>query len=147
MAKKSIDFRFKVSDFSFTNDYCFKGGFKRSPNWKKVQFSYHIDERRVSNELDTPTERTITFKFTLTMLPDLGEISFNGKCILTSPEQQKVSIALQRAPKAIYFIADKEIRKSSLKHAEQIAKEKGIPVPPAHVMNQMFQINNKKKKK
>ncbi|MHA1795184.1 MAG: hypothetical protein ACTSUK_03670 [Promethearchaeota archaeon] len=137
MAKKEIEFDMKVGKFTFTKDYCFRGGFK-TPYFQKVRFSYYIDERKISRKLINDREREISFRFTLTMLPDLGEISFNGKCILESPQQQKIDIVLQEVPGAIERFVDGIIRNASLKHTEEIARKNGIPIPPADVLIQMF---------
>ena len=129
MSKGSMEFDMMLTKFKFVNENCFRGAVKQTPDLKKVQFAYHID-RDVSQTLLNERERKIKFHFTLEMKPDLGEINFDGECILNSPEQNKVQFCLQNQfPPFLRFI-DRIILKPCLENSEKIAKKNNIPFPP-----------------
>ncbi len=128
MVKKSIEFDIKVKDFKFSNENFFKGAnIIKSNLWKKVAFTHRIDN--LKSKLINQRERVFGFHFTLEMKPDLGEINFDGECILESPEQNKVNYLLQNAPDIIKNFITSFILKYSYQNAEKIGKNEKIPFP------------------
>jgi len=75
------------------------------------------------------------------MQPDLGEMMFDGECILESPEQIKVSFIQQNAPHLLNNFVQKFLLKYSYINAEKFAKEQKIPFPPAKFILKKFGIN------
>ncbi|MBA7524737.1 hypothetical protein ES705_16879 [subsurface metagenome] len=140
MAKRSIEFDIKVKDFKFSNENFFKGANIIKPNlWKKVAFTHHIDN--LKSKLISQRERVFEFHFILEMKPDLGEINFDGECVLESPEQNKVNFILQNSPDTIKNFIIPFILKYSYHNVEKIGKKEGLPFPPVNVILKQYGIN------
>ena len=63
------------------------------------------------------------------MRPDLGEINFDGECILESPQQNKIHFLIDTKPLRSFM--DRFILKNSYYHAEKFAKQEDFSFPPA----------------
>lgn len=141
LGKRSIEFDIKFKDFKFTDDFLLKGTFKTTPILTKVQFQHIINN--LNYKLISSTERKLSFHFRLIMRPDLGEINFDGECIIESPEQNKIAFMIQNAPQPFRKLVDKWILKNCFYHAEEFAKKENFPFPPAEFL---LKIPEKKKK-
>ncbi len=139
MGRRSIDFDIKFRDFKFSDEFLLRGTFKSTLNWTKIQFQHFIDI--LGYRLISPNERKIKFHFRLVMRSDLGEINFDGECILESLEQNKVEFLMQNAPQPVRKIVDTFILKNSYYHAEKFAKQENFLFPPAKVILKRFGIN------
>jgi hypothetical protein len=131
MAKKptmSMEFDARVKNFKFSNEHFLKGANISPPSrWKKIQLKHTL--KKMGHILINQRERKIDFRFTLEMHPDLGEVNFDGECILESPEQHKISFILQKIPKAMDKFLDPIIIKNSYYNAEKIWKKHDIKLP------------------
>ncbi|KKN57644.1 hypothetical protein LCGC14_0560160 [marine sediment metagenome] len=129
MKRLSIEFYIKVRDFKFSDEFILKGTFKLKQEWTKVQFQHFIDI--LGYRLISPNERKVKFHFRLVMRPDMGEISFEGECILESPEQNKISFIIQNTPQSLRKFLDNFILRNCYYHTEKFAKQEKIYFPPA----------------
>ncbi|TET00484.1 MAG: hypothetical protein E3J90_03940 [Promethearchaeota archaeon] len=129
MAKKSIEFDIRFKNFTFDDEVLMKGTFKPTSGFTKVQFQHYIDI--LSYKLINIRERKVRFHFRLIMRPDIGEINFNGECILESPQQNKINFVIKTIPKPLRLFMDNFIVKYSYFHAEVFAKQENFPFPPA----------------
>lgn len=130
----SIEFDMKIRDFKFYGDSFKRGFFKPTPIPTKIRFTHYIDILGIN--LISKTERKIKFNFRLEMNPDVGEINFEGECILESPQQHRIDFVIKRIPKPLRKFIDTFILKYSYHHAEEIAKLERIPFPPAEFLLQ-----------
>lgn len=136
MAKKpefSIEFDTRFKDFKFTKELFFKGANKPTKSgWKKLRFTYHVNKKGYG--LVSATEMKIDFHFILEMHPDLGEINFDGECILESSELQKVRFTIQNAPAFVKNFIDKMIIRTCYYNAEKIWKRNGLILPSVDII-------------
>ena len=139
MGRRSVDFDVKFKDFKFSDEFLLRGTFKTTLNWTKIQFQHFIDI--LGYHLISPNERKIKFHFRLVMRPDIGEINFDGECILESPEQNKIEFLIQNAPQPLRKIVDTFILKNSYYHAEKFAKQEKLQFPSAKEILKKFRIN------
>ena len=138
VGRRSIDFDVKFKDFKFYDEFLLRGTFKPTRNLTKLQFQHFIDI--LSYHLISPNERKIKFHFRLVMRPDIGEINFDGECILESPEQNKIEFLMQNAPQSVRKIVDNFLLKYSYYHAEKFAKQENFLFPPAKEILKRFGI-------
>ena len=138
MSKKSVEFDIKFKNFIFDDEVLMKGTFKLTPAPIKVQFQHFIDIK--SYNLLNTRERKIKFHFRLIMRPDMGEINFDGECILESPHQNKIEFVIKTIPKSLRSIIDNFILKYSYYHAEVFAQQQNFPFPPAQGLLRNFGI-------
>ena len=129
MAKKSIEFDIRFKNFTFNDEVLMRGSFKPTSEFVKAQFQHYIDI--LSYNLINIRERKIRFHFRLIMRPDIGEINFNGECLLESPQQNKINFVIKTIPKPLRMFMDKFILKNSYYHAEKFARQEGFSFPPA----------------
>ena len=139
MSKFSIDFDIRIKDFKFSNEFLVKGKHKVSQNWQKVRFDHSL-KWDIPKDLISKDEKRITFHFKLEMKPDIGEMMFDGECILESPEQRKVSFIQQNAPQILNKFVENFLLKYSYINAENFAKEQHLPFPPAQFILKKFGI-------
>jgi len=137
--KRSIDFDVKFRDFKFSDEFLLRGTFRPTRDLTKIQFQHFIDI--LGYHLISPNERNIKFHFRLVMRPDIGEINFDGECVLEAPEQNKIEFLIQNAPQPLRKIVDKFILKNSYYHAEKFAKQEKLQFPPAKEILKKFGIN------
>ena len=136
LTKKSIEFDIKFKDFKFSDEVLMRGTFKPPTEFIKIQFQHYIDI--LSNKLINIRERKINFHFRLIMRPDLGEINFDGECILESPQQNKIHSVINTKP--FRSVMDKFFLKNSYYHAEKFAKQEAFSFPPAQQILRGFGI-------
>ena len=139
MVKKSIEFDLKFKNFTFNDEVLMKGTFKPTSEPIKVQFQHYIDI--LSYKLINVRERKIRFHFRLIMRPDMGEINFDGECILESPQQNKINFVIKTIPKPLRTFMDTFILKNSYYHAEKFAKQENFPFPSAQGILRGLGIN------
>ncbi len=139
LVRKTIDFDVKIKDFKFSDEFLLRGTFRPTRDLTKIQFQHFIDI--LGYHLISPYERKIKFHFRLVMRPDVGEINFDGECILESPEQNKIEFLIQNAPQPLRKIVDTFILKNSYYHAEKFAKQEKFLFPPAKEILKKFGIN------
>jgi hypothetical protein len=75
------------------------------------------------------------------MRPDIGEINFDGECLLESPQQNKINFVIKTIPKPLRMFMDKFILKNSYYHAEKFARQEGFSFPPAQGILRGLGIN------
>ena len=138
LTKRSIEFDIKIKNFKFSDDVLLKGTFKPTSGFSKIQFQHFIDI--LSYNLINTRERKIKFHFRLVMRPDIGEINFDGECILESPQQNKINFAIKTIPKPLRIFIDTFILKNSYYHAEKFAKQENFPFPPTQELLKRFGI-------
>lgn len=139
MTKRSIEFDVKIKDFKFSDEVLLRGTFGQPSGFTKVQFQHFID--LLSYNLINTRERKIKFHFRLVMRPDIGEINFDGECVLVSPQQNKINFVIKAIPKPLRIFIDNFILKYSYYHAEKFAKQENFPFPPAQELLKRFGIN------
>ena len=139
LTKISIDFDIRFKDFRFSDEVLMRGTFKPTPEFTKVQFQHYVDI--LSYDLINIRERKIKFHFRLIMRPDIGEINFDGECLLESPQQNKINFVIKTIPKSLRSFMDKFIVKNSYFHAEKFAQQEGFPFPPAQGILREYGIN------
>lgn len=137
--RSPIDFYCKFRDFRFFDEVLLRGTFKPTKNLTKVQFQHFIDI--LGYHLITPNERKVKFHFRLVMRPDIGEINFDGECILESPEQNKIEFLIHNAPQPLRKVVDAFILKNSYYHAEEFTKQENFTFPSAKEILKRFGIN------
>ena len=123
---KGLNVKFK--DFNFSDEALLRGTFKPTKDLTKIQFEHFLDIKTLY--LISPDERKIIFQFRLVMRPDIGEINFDGDCILESPDQNKIELMMQNAPKPLRKIIDNYIVKNSYYHVESFVKKENFYIPP-----------------
>jgi len=138
MVKKSIEFDIRIRDFRFYGDYFEKGTFRSTLVPAEIKFIHYIDI--LSFNLINKTERKIKFHFKLEINPDIGEINFDGECILESPQQDRINYVIKNIPKPLRQFIDNFILKNSYHYAEKIARAEHIPFPPAEFLLQNLGI-------
>ena len=121
MEEKTIVFNVNFKDFSFSDEVLLRGTFKPTQEFTKIQFEHFLDIK--TYQLISLNERKIRFQFRLVMRPDIGEMNFDGECILESPDQNKIEFLMQNNPKPLRKIIDSFILKDSYYHAESFAKK------------------------
>ena len=136
MSKRSIEFDIKFKDFRFSDEVLMKGTFKPTSEFIKVQFKHFINI--LSHNLINIRKRKIKFHFRLIMRPDIGEINFDGECILESPQQNIIHSVITTKP--LRRIIDPFILKNSYYHAEKFAKQEDFSFPPAQEILRGFGI-------
>ena len=139
LGRISIDFSYKFRDFKFSDEFLLRGTYKPKVNWTKIQFQHFIDI--LGYHLISPNERKIRFHFRLVMRPDLGEINFDGECILESPELYKIEFLIKNKPQPIRKIIDTFILKNSYYNAEKFTKKENFLFPSAKEILKRFGIN------
>lgn len=139
LKRSSIDFDAKFRVFKFSDEVLLRGTFKTTPKWTKVQFQHFIDN--LGFNLISQNERKIKFHFKLVMRPDIGEINFDGECILESLEQNKIEFLIQNAPQPLRKLVDTFILKNSYYHTEKFAKQQNFIFPSAKEILRGFKIN------
>jgi len=134
--RKTVNkFDIKFKDFRFSDEVLMKGTFKLTSEFTKVQFQHYINI--LNNNLINIRERKIRFHFRLIMRPDIGEINFDGECILESLQQNKIHSVI--STKSFRSIMDKFLLKNSCNHAEKFAKQENFPFPnPYQILRGLF---------
>jgi len=130
--KLSIEFDMRIKNFTFSNESCFPGANFHLPNsFKKMNFHHNL-HIKIMKERISPNERIISFEFLLEMKPDLGEIGFDGECILESPQQEKIELLLEKIPQSMINnpVIMKHITLQCYVHSSKIAKKNNISFPP-----------------
>jgi len=130
LERKSIDINVNLTfkDFKFSDEVLLRGTFKPTKELTKIQYEHFLDI--LTYHLISINERKIRFQFRLVMRPDIGEINFDGECILESPEQNKIEFLMQNTPQPLRNIVDTYILKNSYYHAESFAKKENFPFLP-----------------
>lgn len=136
--KGSIEFDIKIKDFKFSDEVLLRGTFKAPPGLSKLNFEHFIDI--LSHDLINSKERKIRFHFRLVMRPDIGEINFDGECILESPQQNKIHFVINTFPNQLRSFIEKFILKSSYYYAEEFMKQEEFLFPPARILLKRFGI-------
>lgn len=145
LKKTSIEFDIKVRDFKFSDDFLLRGTFKPTPKWTKIQFQHFTNI--LGYNLISSNERKVKFQFRLVMRPDLGEINFEGECIIESPEQNKIGFLIQNASQPLIKFLEPFILKNCYYHAEKFAKQEKIHFPSAKEILKKIGINYKRSEK
>ena len=141
MAKQSIEFDVKFKGFKFSDEFLLRGTFKSGLKWTKIKFHHSINI--VYFHRINTSERKIKFHFKLVMRPDVGEMSFDGECLLVSPEQNKIEFIMKNAPRVLGRLVDMFILKNSYLHAEIFAKQENFLFPPAKELLKRLKLNYK----
>ena len=136
--KGSIDFHGKYKDFKFSDEVLMKGTFKPKSKLTKLEFQHNIEI--LSSDLINVRERKVRFHFRLVMRPDVGEMNFDGECILESPQQNKIHFVINSIPKGLLIFMEKIILKESYYHAEKFAKQENFQFPPVQLILKMNRI-------
>jgi hypothetical protein len=123
-------FKWHLSDFKFFKTYYFKGADLRISGLTKVsKIKPTIDLEKIYPLGQESTIR-IDFLFTLQLLPDIGEISFKGKCLVHSENPERVYTILEKKNQKVFLVIKKDILRSAYPHARNFAKSKGHNLPP-----------------
>ena len=134
MVKKSIEFDIEIRNFKFYGDISKKGTFKPTLIPTKIRFVHYINILSLNSI--NKTERKIKFHFRLVMNPNVGEISFDGECILESTQQDRVDFVIKNIPSPLRKFIDNHIIKYSYYNTEKIARLEHIPFPPTEFLLQ-----------
>ena len=139
LQKGSLRFNMNLKDFKFSDDVLLRGTTKlKSGSSAEMNFQHIITI--LSYDLMNVNERKIRFRFRLIMRPDVGEINFDGECILESLNQDKIHMAFKLM---INFI-DRFLLQESYYHAEEFMKQENFLFPPANIILKKFGIKSNK---
>lgn len=138
--KFSLNTDFRVKSFNFyllkgkkkiPHDYYFlRGSFKSGDVIPKLNFKFSMKIKR--DELINQNNRMIYFRFYVSMEPTIGELHFDGDCLLESPEQHKITFFIQNVQPFKELIC-KTILKECYIHFDNIANKEKIPHLPINV--------------
>ena len=131
---KIIDFDINIRDFKFSDEVLIRGSNKPTEGLVPIQFKHSINI--LSYDLINVRERKIKFQFRMIMRPDIGEINFDGECILESPDQAKIHAMF----KILRSFINRFILKYLYYHAEEFMKQENYPFPPAQAILRGFNI-------
>ncbi len=123
-------FEWHTSDFKFFKVNYFQGADRKKPGRIKTVGIKPIVDIKKTHALGPEGTIRIDFMFTIQMLPDVGEINFNGKCLIYSENPERIAAALENNVEAIFKIIKKDILKSAYPHARNFGKNKGHNLPP-----------------
>lgn len=128
-----MDISFRFKEFKFIKESVFKGTNKiPKSGWKKVKLTYHLDE--MGQKLINQHIRSFKFHFTLQLLPDIGEINFDGECIMESSNQDKVEIAIRNNITPILKFINICIIKNCIINSKNICDKNKLPLPPVNIL-------------
>lgn len=125
MVKISIEFDLRNYRFSHES----VTGVKSPPNnHGKIQVAHFLD--KFDYQILNITEIKVKFHFRLVIAPDVGEYSFDGECIMESPEQEKIRHLLDEYPGKLKEAVNKFLLKECYLYAEKLANSENLYFPP-----------------
>ena len=126
-----IHWEAEMKEYHFFNETVFRGSQVFSN--EKHNNTLNIKQHYLINK----TQRKIKFSFIAEMHPYVGEIAFDGDCILESPDQNKIEILL-KGSRGFQKRVEYTIMKNCYMYAEKIAKDNNIRfLPAAEVINEL----------
>lgn len=125
-----IKWKARTKDYKFFNIKISLG--LKEPKLENIK-DYDILLWIRSYNLINKTERLIDYIYTVKMLPDAGEIGFDGECILESPDQDTIEFLLKNSD-TYRMRVEYNIHKRAYPHAERIALEEGVAFLPSKLV-------------
>ncbi len=135
MIRFSIEFDLK--NFRFSHELII-GVKSPSQNQDQIQVAHFLDkfDYQILNE----TEIKVKFSFRLVIAPKVGDYSFDGECILESPEQEKIRGLLKNYPGRLKHAVNRFLLKECYSHAEKLASSESFYFPPTQKILNSFGI-------
>ena len=125
-----VKWKARTKNYKFFNTKFFQG--LKEPKLEVIE-DYDILLRIRSYNLINETERLIDYTYKVKMFPDAGEISFDGECILESPDQNAIEILLKNSD-TFKMRVEYNIHKRAYPYAEKKASEEGITFLPTDIV-------------
>ena len=123
-------FEWFIADFKFFKVNYIQGADEREPGKIKPVRIKPIAEIKKIHPLGLKGTIRIDFMFIIQIHPDVGEISFNGTCLVHSENLEKIQATFEKKNKIIFAQVKKDILKSAYPHAKNYAKNRGHKLPP-----------------
>lgn len=133
-------FEVSITNFKFFDEKFVREDEKKAKiDWSKVDIIPCIENIEF-NETWNNNERKIDFHFKLETNPHIICISFNGQCILESPEQRKIEVLLKQRIQIMNKMIYNDILKTAYLHADVIGKNNNIPLHPIGIVLKKYEL-------
>ncbi len=125
-----IKWKARTIEYKFYNEKYFQG--KLEPSSISIK-DYDIKLKIRNYDLINKYERLINFSYFVKLLPNLGEIGFDGECILESPDQNTIEFLIKNSD-SFKMRIEYNIHKRAYSYAEKIAIEDRIMFLPSKIV-------------
>jgi hypothetical protein len=121
-----FEIKFDLKKYRFSNELA--SGVKiPSKDQRKIKLLHLLGnfDYQILNE----TEIRVKFRFTLDIVPEVGDYRFDGECIMESPEQETIRHLLDEYPGKLKQAVNKFILKECYYYAEKLAHSENLFFP------------------
>ncbi len=122
-----ISIKFELKNYRFSNE-SIKGLEKPLNSQGNIKIAHFLD--KVDFQIFNETEILIKFCFKVTIDPSIGEFSFDGECIMESPEQENIRHLLKNYPAKLKHSVNRFLLKTCYSYAEKLANSENFYFPP-----------------
>jgi len=130
-----ISFELKNYQFSYES---LTGVKKPLKNQKQIQIAHFLD--KFDYQILNDTEIKVKFHFRLVIAPKVGEYSFDGECIMESPEQEKIRHLLKNYRAKLKHAVNRFLLKECYFYAEKLALSENLYFPPVQEILDVYRI-------